>query len=302
MSHPLPLVSIVVPTRNRAALLRGCLESLFAQNYPSDRFEIIVASDGSSDDTANVVGEMSRSGLPSVRCLRLQHIGVNGARNAGIMSSGGEIVCVVDDDELVQHGHLSLVVDRLLAAPELDGVGGPCRTYGRTRFRTCSRCALGTSEFAGTGRRKVNWLLGGNMALRKRVFEQRGLFDEELSGFGDEWEWFQRDPPLDLLYDPDLWVWHRRDRQSLLELCRSAWSQGQAIPLTYSKVGITASASVLRLLRYLGHGVVRLCGSGLVLACREAGSLAGERTLAKEGPEGAPAASQYSSNNSDLVP
>jgi hypothetical protein len=74
-------------------------------------------------------------------------------------------------------------------------------------------------------------------------------------------------------------VWHRRDHQSLIELCRSAWGQGLAIPLATAKVGRSASPSVWQLLRYMAHGAIRFCGSGVLLACREAGAIIGARAL-----------------------
>lgn len=276
----LPSVTFVVPTRNRAALLRGCLQSLIAQDYPADLFEIIVADDGSTDDTSKVVNDLSAGReSPALSCLKLEHVGVNGARNAGIMRAAGVIVCIIDDDELVQPTHLKSVVGLLHETPELSGVGGPCRPFGRSRVRTCGRCLLGASDFPGTGKRRVEWLLGGNMAVRKTVFSERGLFDQELSGYGDEYEWFQREPRLALLFDPNLWVYHRRDRQTLFQLCRSAWQQGTTIPAASAKVGVTASPSVLQVLRYLGHAVTRLCCAGVILACREAGALSGARGL-----------------------
>jgi glycosyltransferase involved in cell wall biosynthesis len=271
-------VSIVVPTRNRAELLRDCIQGLLEQDFPADRYEIIVVDDGSTDDTARVVQVLSAGhGSPGVRRFWLPKLGVNAARNEGIRNATGDIVCIVDDDELVQSTHLRSVVERLERAPDLDGVGGPYRPFARTRIRVCGRCTLGAADFPGVGNRKVKWLFGGNMAVRRAVFQRRGLFDEELSGFGDEYEWFHRGPSLELLYDPDLWVWHRRDHQTLMELCKSAWRQGLAIPLSGAKVGIIAAPSVLQLLRYLAHATIRLCGAGLVLACREAGALNGPR-------------------------
>lgn len=51
----IPLVSVVIPTYNRSALLRRTLESLTLQALPAAQFEVIVADDGSSDDTCSVV-------------------------------------------------------------------------------------------------------------------------------------------------------------------------------------------------------------------------------------------------------
>lgn len=278
------MISVVIPTRHRATLLRGCIESLLAQDFPPGQYEVIVADDGSTDNTPNVVNELaSRRPSPEVRHLSLSRVGVNGARNAGIKSASGDIVCIVDDDELVQAKHLKIVAEHFQARAHLDGVGGPYRPFGPSRIRTCNRCVPGSADLPGSGKRSVRRLFGGNMALRKAVFERRGFFDDELSGFGDEYEWFLRDPPLELLYDPELWLWHRRDEQTLLELCKSAWSQGLSIPLWRMKSGIKESSSRWQCLRYVGHGVLRRCGMGFVLACREAGALSAVRALRRSG-------------------
>lgn len=272
-----PLVSVIVPTRNRAALLRGCVESLVEQTFPAELFEVVVVDDASTDGTAHVVADLiSARRTPRIRYLPLPRIGGNGARNAGVKNAAAGIVCFVDDDEVVQPTHVRSVIEHLEREPSLDGVGGPSQRHHRPGSRSCPRCEADRPIFPGTGRRKVEWLLGGNMALRKAVFERRGLFHEGLPSF-QEYEWFRRGPVLELLYDPDLWVWHRLDERTLLERCRSAWRQGTAIPLARAKLGFGESTSWRQLFRYMGHATIRLCGHGLVLACRQAGALIGAR-------------------------
>jgi len=66
-----PFVSIVVPTRNRARLLRDCIVSLMQQDLPADRYEIIVVDDGSTDETPDVVREIRRrTNRPDIRYVR----------------------------------------------------------------------------------------------------------------------------------------------------------------------------------------------------------------------------------------
>src|SRR5204862_7056439 len=92
-------VSVVVPTWNRADLLPDCLRSLRAQDYPADRFEIVVLDNGSSDATADVVRPFMDVGGPSVRYVRLErHGSLNVARNAAIAAAHGDPICFVDDD------------------------------------------------------------------------------------------------------------------------------------------------------------------------------------------------------------
>jgi glycosyltransferase involved in cell wall biosynthesis len=92
----IPVVSVVVPTRNRAALLRQTLRSVVAQRDVD--LEAVVVDDGSSDGTAAAVAGMSD---PRVRLVRHQRPqGVSAARNHGIAEARGSWVAFLDDDDL----------------------------------------------------------------------------------------------------------------------------------------------------------------------------------------------------------
>src|SRR5439155_5691985 len=103
-----PFISIVIPTRNRAALLHDCLISLLAQDYASDHYEIVVVYDGSQDETGVVARELSRRSTKRVVKLVSQPPrGLNAARNAGVGAVRGDYICFVDDDELAPSNYLS---------------------------------------------------------------------------------------------------------------------------------------------------------------------------------------------------
>lgn len=269
-------VSVIIPTWNRAGLLRDCLAGFLARVPAVEGLEIVVVDDGSTDRTPEVVRSYRRDGDGSgVRYVRQDHRGLNAARNAGIRAAAGDVICFVDDDELVPPHYVVRVRELLGKRKDVAGVGGPCSDYGNSRVPTCARCSLAAADLPGTGRRLVERLLGGNMALRREVFEQVGLFDEELSGRGDESEWFHRARGLRFLYDPELWVWHRRDGLGLAALCCSAFRQGLALPRYREKVGVKDRPRLIQIGRYVGHAARRRCGRGLVLAAREAGAMTG---------------------------
>lgn len=91
-----PDASVVIPTYNRARFIGPCLDSLLAQDYPAERYEIIVVDDGSTDDTESVVRERAE-----VRYLRQERtLGPGAARNRGIAEARGDIVIFTDSDAL----------------------------------------------------------------------------------------------------------------------------------------------------------------------------------------------------------
>jgi GT2 family glycosyltransferase len=90
-----PLVSVVVPSHNRARLLRRTLQSILGQRMGD--LEVIVVDDGSTDDTPGVTDELG----PRIRMLRNPNpSGVSAARNRGIAAALGHWVAFCDDDDL----------------------------------------------------------------------------------------------------------------------------------------------------------------------------------------------------------
>src|SRR6516162_2547473 len=115
-----PLVSVIIATRNRAALLGRALDSVFSQWGLGVEFDldVIVVDDASTDSTATVVAE-----YPQVRYLRLStQRGVSAARNAGIEASRGTFVCFLDDDDVWLPGRLRLQLPVLERHPEAGAV------------------------------------------------------------------------------------------------------------------------------------------------------------------------------------
>ena len=104
-----PFISVIVAARNEASTIRGCLEQLSAQTYPSDSCEVIIVDDGSDDGTASLVrafqrcrGRGVRSG-PRVTLLSTAAIlGRSGSKKSalglGIDRSRGEIIATTDAD------------------------------------------------------------------------------------------------------------------------------------------------------------------------------------------------------------
>ncbi len=98
MSSTRPLVSVIIPTRNRAALLAEALRSVYAQDGRRVVFdlEVVVVDDASTDATGEVV-----RGFPDARYVRFDtRVGACGARNKGLQLCSGEYVAFLDDDDL----------------------------------------------------------------------------------------------------------------------------------------------------------------------------------------------------------
>lgn len=86
------MVSVVIPTYNRANVVSRAIRSVLSQTY--SKLEILVVDDGSTDDTQAIL-----SGFPEIISIAQQNRGVSAARNAGIAASKGELIAFLDSDD-----------------------------------------------------------------------------------------------------------------------------------------------------------------------------------------------------------
>ena len=107
----LPTVSIIIPTFRRARWLRETLATVVAQDYPADRFEILVIDNNSPDETRSVVAEFATVKKAPHYLLETRQ-GANFARNRGVNESTGEILVFGDDDILVRANRTSSVMGK----------------------------------------------------------------------------------------------------------------------------------------------------------------------------------------------
>ncbi|OQW96400.1 MAG: hypothetical protein BWK77_04870 [Verrucomicrobia bacterium A1] len=97
-----PVVSVVIPTYNRASFIRGAIESVLTQTYGD--LELLVVDDGSTDDTPAVVAAIRDARLRYIRCDTNE--GAAAARNRGIREARGEYVAFQDSDDVWLAGKL----------------------------------------------------------------------------------------------------------------------------------------------------------------------------------------------------
>jgi glycosyltransferase involved in cell wall biosynthesis len=111
----MPLLSVVLPTHNRAERLPAALDSVLAQTM--NDLELIVVDDGSTDSTPDVLATATERD-PRVRVIRRDLAGgAPGARNAGIRASAGEFIGFMDDDDQWLPNKAQVQIDYLNAHP-----------------------------------------------------------------------------------------------------------------------------------------------------------------------------------------
>lgn len=273
---PSPLVSVVIPTRNRAPYLDVALGSLISQELEGP-FELLVADDCSSDATPAIIGKRG------VRCVRAERPrGLNAARNAGVEATTAELVAFLDDDVYVPPGWLQAVLDGASRHPHADAFGGPIRA--RFEGKTPSSCGRETAPITtldlGERDTEAPMVWGANMVVRRASLEKIGPFDETVAGHGDEEDWLLalRAAGGTIVYLAQAGVDHRRAGADARfgALVGAAYRRGRAARISDQRRG--GAPSVVRELRVLGgcawHGVRFACPQGVIMGAHSAGRIA----------------------------
>ncbi|WP_345993678.1 glycosyltransferase [Sulfurimonas sp. HSL-1716] len=99
------IFSIIIPTYNSSGFIYKCLDSLNRQNFPHDKFEVVVVDDASSDDTIKKVKKYNKLNLKLIELT--ENGGPGTARNHGIDASNGEWLLFIDSDDIVTEDYLS---------------------------------------------------------------------------------------------------------------------------------------------------------------------------------------------------
>lgn len=102
-----PSVSLIIPARNEGESVRDKIDNSFQLDYPKDLLQVILVSDGSTDDTAQVVEEMRRPGLVFIELQ--EHRGKVAALNAGVSVATGEILVFSDAHDFLRPDALKIL-------------------------------------------------------------------------------------------------------------------------------------------------------------------------------------------------
>lgn len=177
-----PLVSVVIPSYNRATLLPAAIDSVLEQTYPN--IELIVVDDGSTDNTASVLEPYRRR----VRVVKQLNAGASAARNNGIAVSRGQYLAFLDSDDL----WLPRKIEAQVAMMESCGPSVPCcicnmrlayadgregRSFALSLIEPALRQGLWVNPLQVLATRFV--LFNQAVLVRREALERVGAFDEQ---------------------------------------------------------------------------------------------------------------------------
>ncbi len=124
-------VSVVIPTKNRSALLAQTIERVESQTFPREQYEVIVIDNDSADDTRSVL-EQKRRTFSNLKCGFQDKPGAGATRNAGLRMAAGELVVFIDDDVQAEPGLIQSHVEYQDKNPGASIIGAVTIPWGET--------------------------------------------------------------------------------------------------------------------------------------------------------------------------
>jgi glycosyltransferase involved in cell wall biosynthesis len=181
-----PLVSVIIPTRSRAPLLKDAIESVLAVKRDGFELEVLVVDDGSTDNSVEVASRYP------ITVIQTEQLGVSMARNTGIAAAHGEYVAFLDDDDMWMPHNIAPQVRLLQEHPEYGGA------YAQFLLTTPDRTPYGSPQPPLP--LSSGWIFEsilshfpqlGTAVVRRAVAVTSGGLDPSLKA-GEDWDWLLR--------------------------------------------------------------------------------------------------------------
>lgn len=179
-----PKVSIIIPSRNEEKHIAKCLNSVLASDYGVENMEIIVSDGLSTDRTRQIIEDMQKK-HPNIHLIDNHKESTPHGLNAGIKASRGDYVMILGAHSEISENYISNNLKILEDDPKIGGVGG--RILNAYENITSEAISQAMSSSFGVGNAKFRTTdydgfvdTAAFAVYRREVFEQVGLFDENL--------------------------------------------------------------------------------------------------------------------------
>lgn len=187
-----PFVSVIVPVRNEASHIAHTLERLFAQDYPGDRFEVVVADGRSTDDTRAIVTALSDR-FANLRLLDNERQWSSAGRNVAAQAARGDVILLVDGHcEIDNVRYLRDLADAFtrtgcdcVGRPQPLDVSGASPLQRAIAAARSSRLGHHPSSHIYSDREGFVPPQSVAVAYRRDVFDKIGYFDETFDACED---------------------------------------------------------------------------------------------------------------------
>lgn len=215
----LPFISVVVPTYERPDALRRCVRALRLQDYPRDRYEVIVVDDGSTTDLTRAVhgtshGAQTNGQAQSVTLLRQANAGPAAARNRGAANAQGSYLAFTDDDCAPARGWLQGLSRALSARPRAVVGGRTINAFPANPYAEATQLLITYLSAHSAEQGMPSFFATNNLALSTDDFHAVGGFDTRFPlAAGEDRDFCDRCQlhGLAFRYVPDAHLYHHHN-------------------------------------------------------------------------------------------
>ncbi len=184
MNIPPPRVSVVIPCRNEKDHIEACLRSILAQESLNGGIEIIVVDGMSNDGTRDILTRLKEEDSRFKVVDNVKQI-TPCARNIGIRAALGQYIAILDAHTVFAPTYIPTCVDILEEHPEVCCAGGPITSVAKGAFGRATAVAMSSPLGVGNAKHRFpNYEGYAEEAcfpvFRREIFDEVGLFDEEL--------------------------------------------------------------------------------------------------------------------------
>ena len=246
-------ISVVIAVHNEVQHIQKCIQSLFSNDY--NDFEVIVVDGMSNDGTYEMLQELQKT--YDFTLLRNEQQNAAAGRNRGIEKARADVIAFIDGDAVAYSDWLKNIA-QALETHKVAGVGGPDLLPPDSIFKSRAIARVMTSPMSRGGKLNpstqhtmedgtsyVDHIPTCNLALRREVIDEVGMFDEAfVKGQDLELNYRIRQAGYQLLYSSNIRVVHYR-KQHIREFARQIYKWAKA------KVAITKKHGMQGLLSHI---------------------------------------------------
>jgi glycosyltransferase involved in cell wall biosynthesis len=217
----LVIVTIGVCVRNCENLLKGAIESISEQDFPSELAEAVFVDDGSTDGTLELIKSQIRRLKQRSEIIRQEWKGLGAARNAVVANSTGKYIIWVDGDMQLSSDFVRKQVDFMERNPRVAIAKGTYGMYQANLVSMLENIELATANSSYMRRLDPNPLGTGGSIYRVDAIKEVKGFDDSIKGSGEDAEIEHRIKAAGWLLDTTAAVFYEKRRSSW----RSLWKE-----------------------------------------------------------------------------
>jgi GT2 family glycosyltransferase len=221
-------ISVIIPTYRRSRQLQKCLTALIRQDYPKNRFEVIVVNDDYETPIDNILSQFQDK--LQLYLLNQSHLGPGSGRNLGVQKAKGQYLAFTDDDCAPASDWLNKLTSVITDKPECAVGGKIINALSENPYATASQMIIDyVYSYYNVNHVQSLFFTTSNLTVPAKLFHEIGGFDSKNFPFASEDRdlcdrWLEKGNKM--IYQPDALVYHFH-KYNFFTFCRQHFLYGQ---------------------------------------------------------------------------